>query len=79
MFGTRQNRPESNKVPSINKGKAALTVKIVAAVFVILLIAGNSYYTIQDCTSRFRLFRPLPRSIRRSKALPSVMRWKEKT
>ncbi len=48
MFGTRQNRPESNKVPSINKGKAALTVKIVAAVFVILLIAGNSYYTIQE-------------------------------
>lgn len=48
MFTARQNGPEKNKVPSMNKGKAGTIVKIGIAVVIILLLAGNSYYTIQE-------------------------------
>ncbi|MCM1039144.1 MAG: FtsH protease activity modulator HflK [Roseburia sp.] len=48
MFTTRQKGPEINKAPSMNKGRASLAAKIVIAVIVLLFLAGNSYYTIQE-------------------------------
>lgn len=48
MFTARQNRPENNKVPSMNSGKVTAIIKIVIAIFVVLLFVGNCYYTIQE-------------------------------
>lgn len=48
MFGSRVRNVENTEKAPINRKKAATTVKIVIAVFVLFLLATNSYYTIQE-------------------------------
>ena len=48
MFTARQKRPENNTAPSMDGKKVSTIIKIVIAIFVILLFVGNCYYTIQE-------------------------------
>lgn len=48
MFGPKEAKPENAEKAPINKGSAAMAVKIVIAVCILITLAGNCYYTIQE-------------------------------
>lgn len=48
MFAGKSVRPEGTGRKPINKGKASMIAKLVIAGLVIAVLAGNSYYTIQE-------------------------------
>lgn len=48
MFAGKSVKPEGTGRKPINKGKASMIAKLVIAGLVIAVLAGNSYYTIQE-------------------------------
>ncbi|MCM1252586.1 MAG: FtsH protease activity modulator HflK [Clostridium sp.] len=48
MFGSNAGNTQRAEKPPINRRKTAAAVKIVIAVFILAVLAGNSYYTIQE-------------------------------
>lgn len=48
MFGSRVRNVENTEKAPINRRKVSTTIKIIIAVFILFLLATNSYYTIQE-------------------------------
>lgn len=48
MFGSRVRNVDNTEKAPINKRKISATFKIIIAVFILCLLAANSYYTIQE-------------------------------
>ena len=49
MFGAKKNTNEAfHKFKNADKGRGKLTVKIIAAIVILLVLVAESYYSIQE-------------------------------